>query len=87
MVDKKFCVRFVRFVRYVRFVFDMILKTGISKISRSASGFCPGAFFYIWKIMFSLEQIKKMISDGNVSAFYNDRYWRNLATEIIKKKS
>ena len=34
--------------------------------------------------MFSLDQIQKMISDNDLSPFYNDRYWRNLTMEIIK---
>jgi len=34
--------------------------------------------------MFTAAQIKTMIEAGDVSAFYNDFYWRKLSHEIIK---
>ena len=43
-----------------------------------------GLSFFTIKIMFSLEQIKKMILDGDMSPFYKDRAWRSLALKIIK---
>ena len=35
--------------------------------------------------MYTAQQIKEMIEQGNVEAFYNDRYWRALSAQIIKE--
>lgn len=40
---------------------------------------------FVFEIMFSLEQIQKMISNNDLSPFYkDDRTWRSLALEIIR---
>ena len=35
--------------------------------------------------MFTTEQIRKLIRNGNESEFYNDRYWRQLSKDVIKE--
>lgn len=35
--------------------------------------------------MFTETQIRDLINSGRVAEFYNDRYWRNLAADIIEE--
>lgn len=35
--------------------------------------------------MYSVEQIRQLISDGNKKKFYDDSYWKKLAKEILER--
>lgn len=51
------------------------------KYHRSFGGICFSM------IMFNILQIKEMIKKNDLSAFYNDTYWRKLSHEIIKENN